>query len=256
MVEKVLQYDNQSSTDYSTPVVDSLSEDGREIEPKLRRKLDIRIMPVIILMYLLNFIDRSNYTAARLQGLESDLHLSGSEYQVGLSVFFVGYVLGPIPSNLLLNYLGRPSAYIGLFGAAWGLVTLLTSQVKGYGSLAACKFILGVVEAPLFPGIMFYLSKWYTQRELGVRMTIFFSAAHIANAFGSLIAAGILNGLDGNRGLSAWRWLYIIEGASKYTCSDDRSTLTNHGESPSSSASSPGTYCQTFQRTGVHYPPR
>jgi MFS family permease len=93
-------------------------------------------------------------------------------------VFFVGYVLGPIPSNLLLNYLGRPSAYIGVFGVAWGLVTLLTSQVKGYGSLAACRFILGVVgkpsflfwaigawtdsvhaiEAPLFPGIMFYLS--------------------------------------------------------------------------------------------------
>ncbi|GAQ09820.1 uncharacterized transporter C1683.12 [Aspergillus lentulus] len=213
MVEKVLQYDDGSSTDDSTPVVDSLSEDEREIEPRLRRKLDIRIMPVIVLIYLLNFIDRSNYTAARLQGLERDLHLSGSEYQVGLSVFFVGYVLGPIPSNLLLNYLGRPSAYIGLFGVAWGLVTLLTSQVKGYGSLAACRFILGVVEAPLFPGIMFYLSKWYTQRELGVRMTIFFSASHIANAFGSLIAAGILNGLDGNRGLSAWRWLYIIEGA-------------------------------------------
>lgn len=88
---------------------------------------------------------RSSYTAARLQGLERDLHLSPSEYQVGLSVFFVGYVLGPIPSNLLLNYLGRPSSYIGLFGIAWGLVTLLTSQVKSYGSIAACRFVLGVV---------------------------------------------------------------------------------------------------------------
>ncbi|KAF7118846.1 hypothetical protein CNMCM5793_008478 [Aspergillus hiratsukae] len=212
MVEKALRYDDGSSTPDSGPVVDSLSEDEREIEPKLRRKLDLRIMPVVVLIYLLNFIDRSNYTAARLQGLERDLHLSSSEYQVGLSVFFVGYVLGPIPSNLLLNYLGRPSSYIGLFGISWGLVTLLTSQVKSYGSIAACRFILGVVEAPLFPGIMFYLSKWYTQRELSVRITIFFSASHVANAFGSLMAAGILNGLDGHRGLSAWQWLYIIEG--------------------------------------------
>ena len=71
-------------------------------------------------------------------------------------------------------------------------------------------------EAPFFPGVLFYLSKWYTKKEMNLRMSIFYSGALIAGAFGNLIAAGILNGMDGKRGISAWRWLYIIEGTSKY----------------------------------------
>lgn len=118
-----------------------------------------------------------------------------------------------VPSNLLLNFCGRPSWYLGFFVTAWGLVSLLTSQVKGYGSIVACRFILGVVEAPFFAGVLFYLSKWYTKSELNLRMSIFYSGSLLSGAFGNLIAAGILNGLAGAKGLSAWQWLYIIEGS-------------------------------------------
>jgi MFS family permease len=162
---------------------------------------------------LMNYIDRNNFAAAKLQGLEHDLHLRGDQYQLGLSILFVGYVLMQVPSNALLNFSGRPSWYIGFFVIAWGLVSLLTSQVKTAGDIIACRFILGLVEAPFFAGVLFYLSKWYTKGELNLRMSIFYAGSLLSGAFGSLIAAGILHGLAGKRGLSAWQWLYIIEGS-------------------------------------------
>jgi hypothetical protein len=118
-----------------------------------------------------------------------------------------------VPSNMLLNYMGRPSLYIGFFVCAWGMVSALTSQVSSYGGIVACRFILGLVEAPFFCAILFYLSKWYTKKELAFRMSIFYSGSLLSGAFGNLIAAGILNGLKGKRGLTAWQWLYIIEGS-------------------------------------------
>jgi MFS family permease len=156
---------------------------------------------------------RNNYAAAKLQGLEQDLNLNDQQYQTGLSILFVGYILMQVPSNLLLNYMGRPSFYLGGCTVAWGLVSAVTSQVTSYGGIVACRFILGLVEAPFFAGVLFYLSKWYTKSELALRMSIFYSGSLLSGAFGNLIAAGILDGMAGARGLSPWQWLYIIEGA-------------------------------------------
>ena len=162
-----------------------------------------------------------------------DLGLDDAEYQTGLSILFVAYILMQVPSNLLLNYMGKPSVYLGFFTTAWGLVSTLTSQVTGYGGIVACRFVLGLVEAPFFAGVLFYLSKWYTKRELAFRMSIFYSGSLLSGtfffdgvggvvlgrgltcvgAFGNLIAAGILSGMQGKRGLSSWQWLYVIEGA-------------------------------------------
>ncbi|KAL4972935.1 major facilitator superfamily domain-containing protein [Aspergillus desertorum] len=193
--------------------VATLSPEELVIEQKLRRRIDSIVMPLVILVYLMNYIDRNNYPAAKLQGLPEDLGLVGNQYQVGLSILFVGYILMQVPSNLLLNYMGRPSLYLGFFIVAWGLVSALTSQVTSYAGIVACRFILGLVEAPFFAGVLFYLSKWYTKKELALRMSIFYSGSLLSGAFGNLIAAGILSGLAGARGLSAWQWLYIIEGA-------------------------------------------
>lgn len=118
-----------------------------------------------------------------------------------------------VPSNLALNYIGRPSLYLGFFVCAWGLVSACTSQVTGYGTIVACRFLLGLVEAPFFSGVLFYLSKWYTKNELALRMSIFYSGSLLSGAFGNLIAAGILSGLSGKLGLTAWQWLYIVEGS-------------------------------------------
>ncbi|KAJ5280470.1 hypothetical protein N7478_005842 [Penicillium angulare] len=191
----------------------TLTQEEKILERKLRRKIDTLIMPLVVLVYLLNYIDRNNYAAAKLQGIKDELHLTDTEYQTGLSILFVAYILMQVPSNLILNYMGRPSLYLGFFVTAWGLVSALTSQVKGYGGIVACRFLLGLVEAPFFAGVLFYLSKWYTKKELAFRMSIFYSGSLLSGAFGNLIAAGILSGLKGKRGMSAWQWLYIIEGS-------------------------------------------
>ncbi|KAF2712820.1 permease of the major facilitator superfamily [Pleomassaria siparia CBS 279.74] len=190
-----------------------LTEEELQIEKRLRKMIDIRIMPLVIMVYLMNYVDRNNYAAARLQGLVTDLGLVGDQYQIGLSILFVGYILMQVPSNLLLNYAGRPSWYLGSFTIVWGLISALTSQVKNFAGIVACRFLLGIVEAPFFAGVLFYLSKWYTKQELAKRMAIFYSGSLISGAFGNLIAAGILNGLAGEMGMSAWQWLYIIEGS-------------------------------------------
>lgn len=136
----------------------------------------------------------------------------GNDYQTGLSILFVGYVLMQVPSNALLNFSGRPSWYLGFFIILWGLVSALTSQAKSYTGIVLCRFFLGLVEAPFFAGVLFYLSKWYTKSELSFRMAVFYSGSLISGAFGSLLAAAILAGLVGKRGLDAWQWLFIIEG--------------------------------------------
>lgn len=112
-----------------------------------------------------------------------------------------------VPSNFMLNYCGKPSWYLGFFIVAWGLVSAVTSQAKGYGGIVACRFILGIVEAPFFAGVLFYLSKWYTKSELNLRMSLFYCGSLVSGAFGTLIAAGILDGLKGARGLDAWQWV-------------------------------------------------
>lgn len=98
---------------------------------------------------------RNNYAAAKLQGLKGDLGMNAQEYQTGLSVLFVGYILMQVPSNLALNYMGKPSLYLGFFVCAWGLVSACTSQVTDFGSIVACRFILGLVEAPFFAGVLY-----------------------------------------------------------------------------------------------------
>jgi len=128
-------------------------------------------------------------------------------------MLFVGYVLMQVPSNAMLNYVGRPSLYLGFFVTAWGLVSACTSQVSNYSQITGMRFLLGLMEAPFFAGVLFYLSKWYTKTELSLRMAIFYSGSLLSGAFGNLIAAGILQGLAGRRGLAAWQWLYIIEGS-------------------------------------------
>ncbi|KAM5363401.1 hypothetical protein ACJZ2D_012042 [Fusarium nematophilum] len=114
---------------------------------------------------------------------------------------------------MILNWFGRPSIHLAFFTCARGLVSGLTALSTDFKSIVVCRLILGFVEAPFLPGILFALSKWYTKDELNFRMAIFFSANLVSGAFGNLIAAGILGGLGHARGLSPWQWLYIIEGA-------------------------------------------
>ncbi|KAF0328726.1 major facilitator superfamily transporter [Colletotrichum asianum] len=163
-------------------------------EIKLVKKLDLWVMPTLWLMYWLNYLDRNAIALARLNGLEKQLGLSSVQYSTSVSILFVGYILGQIPSNMGLTRV-RPSWYMGGFMMAWAVVSALRAVVHDYKGLVLTRFFLGVVEAPYYPGALYILSIFYTRKELATRIT------------------GVFNGMDGTAGLAAWRWLFILQGA-------------------------------------------
>ncbi|KAF2418944.1 MFS transporter [Tothia fuscella] len=181
-------------------------------EKALLRKIDARIMPTLILMIILNYLDRNALANARVQGLEKSLHLTGSEFNTAISVFFIGYIGLQIPSNLLLTRV-RPSIYLPACMIAWGTLSGMTAFVKGYHSLLFLRFFLGMVEAPFFPGALFLLSSWYTKEELALRTSLLYSGSLLSGAFGGFVGAGIEAGLNGVMGLDSWRWLFLIESS-------------------------------------------
>ncbi|PWY83454.1 phosphoglycerate mutase-like protein [Aspergillus heteromorphus CBS 117.55] len=194
---------------------DSESSDGsgledRKRERRLIRKIDLHIVPFVVLLYLFSFLDRVNIGNARLYGMEEDLDLVGDQYQVAVSILFVTYCIFEVPSNLVIKKL-KPSRYIASISVIWGIIATLTGITQNYGGLIACRIILGVVEAGLFPGLVTYLTLFYSKREIALRTGYLFSSAAIAGAFGGLLAYGI-GFMDGIAGLRGWRWIMILEG--------------------------------------------
>jgi len=187
-------------------------EERAELERKLKRKIDFRLLPAVIIMYILNYIDRNNIAAAWIAGLERDLGFTSIEFQTSVSILFVGYLLMQIPSNLFLNKIGKPAIYLPTCMIIWGVISAATAAVKTPGGMYAVRFFLGFIEAAYFPGCLYYLSCWYTRKELGFRTAVLYSGALISGAFSGLIAAGVTYGMDGARGYGAWQWLFIIEG--------------------------------------------
>ncbi|KIM90743.1 hypothetical protein PILCRDRAFT_59096 [Piloderma croceum F 1598] len=182
-------------------------EEARKLlEKKLLWKLDLR-MSILIVIYILNYIDRNNASAARLRGFESDLKLKGQEFNTILSILYVGYILMQVPSNMFLNYIGKPSIYLPCCMAVWGMISILTGNFVG---ALLTRFFLGFVEAAFFPGALFLLSKWYKRSELGQRTALLSCGSLISNAFGSLMASGILDGMDGKLGRAAWRQVVAL----------------------------------------------
>ncbi|KAI0767021.1 MFS general substrate transporter [Fomes fomentarius] len=191
-----------------------LAQDVRPAaERRLVRMLDMRLLPTIILIYIMNYIDRVAVSAARLQGLEQDLGLSDIQYETVLAVLYASYVPAQIPSNMILNRISRPSYYIPLCVILWGLTSALTGVVKNYSGMVTVRVFVGLPEAAFYPGAVYLLSRWYTRRELAFRSAIIYGGLLISNAFGSLMAAGILSRMEGKLGIRAWRWLFYIEGA-------------------------------------------
>ncbi|KAH8550881.1 MFS general substrate transporter [Umbelopsis sp. PMI_123] len=184
-----------------------------EAERALVRKIDFRILPMLIIMYILNYVDRTNIGNAKIAGLLTDLNMdAGVQYNWALSIFFFGYLLLEIPSNLILAYT-RPSLYIPAIMMCWAVISALTGLVQSYSGLLAVRFFLGIVEAGFFPGCLFLLSSWYKKHELAKRMSILYCGSIVSGAFGGLMAYGIIQGLEGARGIAGWRWLFIIEGS-------------------------------------------
>ncbi|KAK9452947.1 major facilitator superfamily domain-containing protein [Dipodascopsis uninucleata] len=183
-----------------------------ETRKKLLKKLDSHILPIIIVMYLMNYLDRTNLSQARLGGLEESLRLKGTDINTLTSVVFIGYIMLQIPSSMIIVKVRRPSVYLGSCMALWGLVSALHGATFNYASMFICRFLLGILEAPFFPGILLLLSSWYTKQELAHRLALFHGGSMIGSMLGGLIAAAVLGNLDQFLGFDGWRWLFFIEG--------------------------------------------
>ncbi|KAF6762661.1 sugar transporter [Ephemerocybe angulata] len=186
-------------------------DNRRRLEKKLLLKVDLR-MSILVVIYILNYIDRNNAAAARLRGFEADLHLTGKQFPTLLSILYVGYIIMQVPSNMFLNWIGKPSLYLPACMIVWGTISVLTGITHNFVGALLTRFFLGFVEAAFFPGALFLLSKWYKREELGLRTAILYVGNIISNGFGTLMASGILNGMEGKLGHAAWRWLFYIEG--------------------------------------------
>lgn len=173
-------------------------------------KVDRWLIPWLSLLYLLSFLDRTNIGNARLAGLEEDLNMAKGDYNMALTIFFIGYAIAEPVTNALLKRLTPRIFFTGII-IAWGIIMTLMGLVKDQKGLLAARWFLGIAEAGLFPGVNYYLSCWYKSSEIGVRSSLFFSAAALAGSFGGLLAAAIAQ-MDGIAGMPGWAWIFIIEG--------------------------------------------
>ncbi|KAF8645162.1 hypothetical protein AX16_007990 [Volvariella volvacea WC 439] len=181
------------------------SEDRR-----LLWKVDLRLIPILTLLYILSFLDRTNIGNARILGLATDLHLSPSAYNTSLALYFVAYVLFEVPSNIILKRFD-PQLWLPTLTWLWGIVSLCQGVVTNQAGLFGIRFLLGVTEAGLFPGVIYVFSVYYRRRERSWRVAIFFGGAALAGAFGGILAYAI-GKMDGIGGRKGWEWIFIIEG--------------------------------------------
>ncbi|KAK8088758.1 MFS general substrate transporter [Apiospora hydei] len=172
-------------------------EFARETERGLVRKIDSRLMPFVVIIYLFNYLDRNSITQARLYGLQEDTHVEGAMYQTAISIFSAGYIFMQLPTWGHRDMGYREWLHCSDLECCWA---------------PYCSVLPGFGRSPFFPGAIYYLSCWYTKKELGVRMALLVCGLLLSNSFAGLISAGILSGMAGVGHLAAWRWLFILEG--------------------------------------------
>ncbi len=172
---------------------------------KARRKL----IPFLFVLYLVAYLDRINVGFASLQ-MNRELGFSESVFGFGAGLFFLGYSLFEVPSNLLLQRFGA-RVWIARIMISWGIAAMATTAVRGAASFFAVRFILGLAEAGFFPGVILYLTFWFPAREQARAVALFMTATALAGVIAGPVSGALL-GLHGLAGLSGWQWLFILEG--------------------------------------------
>ena len=179
-----------------------------ELETRVMRKISFRIVPFIMLLYFIAFIDRVNIGFAALT-MNKDLGFSPAVFGLGAGIFFLGYFLFEVPSNLILNKVGA-RLWIARVMITWGIISAIFAFITGETSFLILRFLLGVAEAGFFPGIILYLSFWFPARYRAGVVSLFMAAAPISVVLGSPLSSALLE-MDGLLGLKGWQWMFIME---------------------------------------------
>jgi ACS family tartrate transporter-like MFS transporter len=181
-----------------------------EFGQRTMRKVIWRLVPYLALLYTFNIIDRANVGFARL-GMVDSLGFSNSVIDWGYGIFFVGYLLFEVPSNMLLRRFGA-RRWIARIMISWGLVSTLTAWVIGPVSYFGARILLGVAEAGFFPGVIYYMTAWFPAALRARVVAWFMLAIPVATILGNIASGLILDSMQGVAGLDGWQWLFILEG--------------------------------------------
>ncbi|KAF5000350.1 hypothetical protein FGRMN_1818 [Fusarium graminum] len=187
------------------------NEINHEAERKVLSKFDKFVMPQMALLVLFAYLDRTNIGNARVFGFERDTGMAGTQFNDVSMYFYISYVIFETPWVLAVKKFG-PGRVLAVAIISWSIITLSTGFVHSYGQVIACRVLLGFFEAGLFPSLTFVISQIYPPASQGKRVAVLYVSIALSGALGGLFAYGIQT-MGAQRGLSAWRWLFIIEGS-------------------------------------------
>jgi ACS family tartrate transporter-like MFS transporter len=173
------------------------------------RKVTFRLIPFLFVLYVVAWLDRVNVGFAALQ-MNSDLGFSSAAFGFGSGVFFLGYCLFEVPSNLVLHHLGA-RRWISRIMISWGAISIAMMFVRSRPTFYLLRFLLGAAEAGFFPGVIYYLSHWYPEAQRARAIAAFMTAVPVSGVVGAPLSGALL-GLNGLLGLSGWQWLFLVEG--------------------------------------------
>ncbi|ASW01945.1 MFS transporter [Paraburkholderia aromaticivorans] len=178
-------------------------------EQQVMRKMAWRLMPLLIVMFLIAFIDRQNVGFAKLEMVQA-LGMTEAAYGLGASLFFIGYLLFEVPSTLALHRFGART-WLARIMMTWGIVTVLMAFTKSLPVFYSFRFALGVAEAGFYPGVIYYLTQWFPQSARTRVLGLFTLGSSLANMLGSLVG-GLLLSLGGTFGMAGWQWVFLATG--------------------------------------------
>jgi ACS family tartrate transporter-like MFS transporter len=179
------------------------------LERRTVAKVSWRLLPYLFLLYIVAYIDRINISVAALQ-MPRDVPMDAAAYGRGGGLFFIGYFLFEVPSNLILARVGA-RVWIARIMVVWGLISSCMMFAKTVPAFYALRFLLGAAEAGFFPGILFYLTRWYRERDRARAVALFMTAGTLAGVIGNPLSGTLLK-LDGMGGLHGWQWVFLLEG--------------------------------------------
>ena len=174
------------------------------------KKVGWRLIPFLLLCYVVAYLDRVNVGFAKLQMLQ-DLQFSDTVYGLGAGIFFIGYFLFEVPSNVILHRVGA-RVWIARIMVTWGLISAGMMFVESVTSFYVMRFLLGVAEAGFFPGIILYLTYWYPAARRARMTALFMSAIALSGVIGGPLSGWIMQSFAGVGGLKGWQWLFVLEG--------------------------------------------
>jgi len=190
-------------------VTSTLDSAGTDTHRAATRKAMLKLIPLMCAIYFMSYLDRTNVALAKVQ-LAADLGISAAVYGLGAGIFFIGYALLEVPSNLVAHRVG-PRRWIARIAVTWGALSVCMMFVQGEWSFYALRVLLGIAEAGLFPALMYMVTLWFAPKDRAVAIGWIYTAPAVALVIGNPLGGALMQ-LDGLGGLHGWQWMFLLEG--------------------------------------------